>query len=197
MNAPCHGWTPHGRQRGMALLIGLVMLVVLSLLALGSIRTATLEERMTGNSEDRDIAFQIAEAALREAEEALSQPMLPAFVAVGDGAAAGYYLSDPPVADARYVPLWLRPSGDADAPRWHASAITLDAPPAPIDRARADFIVERLDAAEEAAAGVSLQADSAVDTRERVIYRVTARAWGAASAGQPAPPVLLQSTFKR
>ncbi len=64
-------------------MIGLVVLMVMSLLAVGSMRATTLEERMSHNSEDRQIAFQVAEAALREAELVLTQPMLPAFVAIG------------------------------------------------------------------------------------------------------------------
>lgn len=188
---------PRNRQRGVVMIVGLVVLVLLSLLALESMRTATLEERMTGNTEDREIAFQIAEAALREAEDLLGQPMLPAFVAVGDPAAAGYYLADPPSPGSATVPIWLRPAGSAGAPVWRASAVTADAPPAPIDRARAEFIIEQLESAEEATPGASLQADVAADSRERIIYRITARAWGAATVGQPAPSVLLQSTFKR
>ena len=104
MNAP-------RREQGLVLLVGLIILVVLSLLAIGSIRSTTLEERMTGNSQDQQIAFQVAEAALREAEMILGQPMLPAFVEVGDAAAAGFYLADPPDGDAPetvYRPLWLR-----------------------------------------------------------------------------------------
>ena len=187
-------------EQGVVLLVGLIILVVLSLLAIGSIRSTTLEERMTGNSQDQQIAFQIAEAALREAEAILGQPMLPAFVTVGSAGAAGFYLSDPPDANTPgtvYKPLWLRTSADARHPVWRAASVTADAPPPPIDRARSDFLIEQLDTEDEASPGESLQADSAEDRRERIIYRITARAWGAATADQAAPAVLLQSTFKR
>lgn len=43
-------------QGGVVLLVGLIILVVLSLLAIGSIRSTTLEERMTGNSQDQQSA---------------------------------------------------------------------------------------------------------------------------------------------
>ncbi|WP_293373920.1 PilX N-terminal domain-containing pilus assembly protein [Nevskia sp.] len=193
MNAP-------RAQQGVVLLIGLIILLLLSLLAIGSIRSTTLEERMTGNSQDQQIAFQVAEAALREAEMMLGQPMLPPFVDVGDANADGFYLPDPPNGDAPdtvYRPLWLRTAADARNPVWRAASVTTDAPPAPIDRARGDYLIEQLDMQEEASPGESLQADSAEDRRERVIYRITARAWGAATADQAAPAVLLQSTFKR
>lgn len=187
-------------QQGVVLLVGLIILVVLSLLAIGSIRSTTLEERMTGNSQDQQIAFQVAEAALREAEAILGQPMLPAFVAVADPAGAGYYLADLPDPDApgtAYKPLWMRASTDARYPVWRQAAVTTDAPPPPIDRARGDYLIEQVETEEEASPGESLQADSAEDRRERIIYRITARAWGAATADQAAPAVLLQSTFKR
>lgn len=50
---------------------------------------------------------------------------------------------------------------------------------------------------DEAAPGESLQADAAEERRERIIYRISARAWGASTAGEAAPVVLLQSTYKR
>ena len=45
-----------------------MFLVVLTILALSIMGTGTLEERMAGYSRDRQLAFQSAEAALREAE---------------------------------------------------------------------------------------------------------------------------------
>ncbi|MDH4458570.1 MAG: PilX N-terminal domain-containing pilus assembly protein [Nevskia sp.] len=187
-------------QRGVVLLVGLIILVVLSLLAIASIRSTTLEERMTGNSQDQQIAFQVAEAALREAEAILGQPMLPAFVAVSDPAGAGFYLADLPNPNTPatvYKPLWLRTPTDAGYPVWRQAEVTTDAPPPPIDRARGEYLIEQVETEEEASPGESLQADSAEDRRERIIYRITARAWGAATADQAAPTVLLQSTFKR
>lgn len=188
------------RERGIVLLVGLVVLVVLSLLAVGSMRATTLEERMSHNSQDRQIAFQVAEAALREAELTLSQPMLPAFVAVGAAGADGFYLPDPPNGDTpavAYLPIWQRTAGSPSYPSWRSASVTSDAPPAPIDLARGEYLIEQLEVLEETAPGESLQADAAEDHRERIIYRISARAWGANAAGEAAPVVLLQSTFKR
>lgn len=56
------------RQRGNTLLVVLVLLLVMTLLALASLRIGNLEERMTANLFDRGLAFQAAEAALREGE---------------------------------------------------------------------------------------------------------------------------------
>jgi type IV pilus assembly protein PilX len=60
---------PQGQhQRGVALIIALVLLVIMTLLGLSAMRTVSLEERMTGQTFDRSLSFQSAEAALREAE---------------------------------------------------------------------------------------------------------------------------------
>lgn len=60
------------RQRGTVLLVALIMLLVMTLLGLNSMRGTSLEERMAGNWRDQIIAIQAAEAALREAETAIS-----------------------------------------------------------------------------------------------------------------------------
>lgn len=74
------------RQRGMALIISLVLLLSMTLLALAAMQTTTLEERMAGNVRSENIALQAAESALRSAETALAfNPSRP--VAVGQGSA--------------------------------------------------------------------------------------------------------------
>lgn len=55
-------------QRGVSLVIVLVLLLVMTLLGLAVLRGTLLEERMTANLFDRSLSFQAAEAALREAE---------------------------------------------------------------------------------------------------------------------------------
>lgn len=59
---------PFGRQSGSVLLVSLIMLLLLTLVAVAGMQGTILQERMTGNLRDRDLAFQAAEAALREAE---------------------------------------------------------------------------------------------------------------------------------
>jgi len=56
-------------ERGVALIMGLILLVVVTLLGLSNLQTVTFEEKMTGATYDRQIALQAAEAALREAEQ--------------------------------------------------------------------------------------------------------------------------------
>ncbi|MFO0335757.1 MAG: PilX N-terminal domain-containing pilus assembly protein [Pseudomonadota bacterium] len=62
---------PTHRQRGAILIVSLLMLLVLTLLALATMRAATFEERMAGNARDVNLSFQSAEAALRAAEDAI------------------------------------------------------------------------------------------------------------------------------
>lgn len=63
--------TPHFRrsQQGVTLVVVLILLLVMTLLALAGIRGTVLEERMAANQYDRSLAFQAAEAALREGEK--------------------------------------------------------------------------------------------------------------------------------
>ncbi len=59
------------RQRGAVMIMSLVMLVTVTLIAIFSAQGALLGERMAGNERDRIIALQAAEAALRDADDAL------------------------------------------------------------------------------------------------------------------------------
>lgn len=60
-----------GREKGAALLVALILLVLMSLLGVSALRSGSLEERMAGNTYDRSISFQAAESALREAESTI------------------------------------------------------------------------------------------------------------------------------
>lgn len=63
---PCYHALNH--QRGAALIIGLIMLLILTLLGVTAISNVTLQEKMAGSLIDRSRAFQAAEIALRRAE---------------------------------------------------------------------------------------------------------------------------------
>jgi type IV pilus assembly protein PilX len=62
--------TPHA-QRGMALLISLVFLLLLTLIGLSSMQNATLQEKMAASVTLRNQSFQGAESALRVGESAV------------------------------------------------------------------------------------------------------------------------------
>lgn len=56
------------RQTGSALIISLTILLVLTILGVSSMQSSSLQERMSGNARDYEMAFQAAEAGIREAE---------------------------------------------------------------------------------------------------------------------------------
>lgn len=60
------------RQRGVALVVALVLLLLATLIGLAASRGTMLQEKMSGNTFDRSLAFQSAESALRAAEAAIS-----------------------------------------------------------------------------------------------------------------------------
>ena len=60
------------RQRGATLVITLLFLTMLTLAGVSAMTTGTMEERIARNSRDFNLAFQAAEAALRDARADLS-----------------------------------------------------------------------------------------------------------------------------
>lgn len=64
---------PSGKsqQVGAVLIVSLILLLVMTILALSGSQVVRLQERMAGNVRDTDLAFQGAEAALRDAERYL------------------------------------------------------------------------------------------------------------------------------
>ncbi len=57
-----------GRQRGVALIIGLIILIVLALLGVSAYSVATQDERIAGNARDHARAADAAESMLRTCE---------------------------------------------------------------------------------------------------------------------------------
>lgn len=66
---------PFQHQRGAALVVGLIMLLLLTLIGVAGMRDTLLQQKMVASTKDRDIAFQAAEAALRAAELSLRIPL--------------------------------------------------------------------------------------------------------------------------
>lgn len=70
---------PAVRQRGVALVVAMVLLIVITLVGLAAMRGTIMQQKMAANLYDRQIAFQNAEAALRAA--AAMVPSNPALIA--------------------------------------------------------------------------------------------------------------------
>lgn len=60
------------RQTGAVLIISLIMLLAITLIGVTSSNVTSLQEKMAANSKDVNLAFQAAEAALREAETVIA-----------------------------------------------------------------------------------------------------------------------------
>ena len=66
------------RQRGAALFISLMFLIVLTLIGLSAANVGLMQERMAGNVRESNLAFQAAESTLREVES-----RIPGFLLTG------------------------------------------------------------------------------------------------------------------
>ncbi len=168
-------------QGGMALIISLIMLTVMSIIAVHGIRASMMQERIASNVQQISLAEQAAEAALRAGEADIGGATLPMFNGSG-----GYYpgntLGDPP----RWTTLdWSQASArrsytgfDAD---WPASAT---------------YFVEELEmgiaaSVKQPPGKCKTKGCTAVEVTD--FYRVVAR--GEAGGGQAV--VVLETTFRR
>jgi len=57
------------KQSGVVLVISLIMLLLLTIIGVTAMQVTGLEEKMAGNNKDKNVAFQAAEAALRDSEQ--------------------------------------------------------------------------------------------------------------------------------
>lgn len=165
-------------QQGAVLVIALIMLLAMTLIGVTGLSSTTMQERMAGNLREVNLAFQAAEAALREGENDLTAATLPAFDGTDGlyqpaaaGSTAHWDVSSTWTGTASRVY-----SGDLDT-----DDVTLAAAPR--------YIIEELPAVP--APGGSLSSDTPAP--ETGMYRITARAFGRSDT----TIVMLQTTYKR
>ena len=108
MNQPRH-LPGRRRQSGVALIVVLILLMVMTLLGLASLRGTLMEERMSANLFDRSLAFQAAGSALREGEARAGAAMFerPAFSPLHSAVQAS------PLAPVFMEPLVEQPAKEA------------------------------------------------------------------------------------
>lgn len=58
----------HNKQKGVVLVIGMLILIVLTFIGLAGMKMTTFEEKMAGNIKDKHVAFEAAESAVTAAE---------------------------------------------------------------------------------------------------------------------------------
>lgn len=113
------------RQRGVSLVIVLVLLVATSLLGIAVLRSTAMQERMSANMRDRSLAFQAAESALRYAQEVVLagsnwDTQLPTEDDCTDFSVCTLDPDDPDTAT--FVPPWRAvPDGEYDSTRLAAA----------------------------------------------------------------------------
>lgn len=165
------------RQHGATLAIVLILLLVMTLVALASLRGTLMQERMASSALDRSRSFQAAEAALREGEAIAANPgiVLPA-----SGCLKGLCAKPDPAAG----PVW------EDATVWgSAPEVTVNLGD---ETAKSKYIVELLADDIPPAGSCTTTGDVSETTcsGKEKRYRITARSQAAGRA-----EVTLQSIF--
>ncbi|WP_019918277.1 PilX N-terminal domain-containing pilus assembly protein [Methyloversatilis discipulorum] len=174
---------PAHAQRGVTLVVALMLLIAITLLGLASMRGTGMQERMSANLYDRAIAFQAAESALREAEALLATGTAGPF----DGTVSGLYPKPAPGEDD-FANRW-----ESTATVWASASVWWDGADADT-RAKAagapQYIIEDLGIWPSTPDCDTVTTIAADCLKPR--YRITARS--APVTGRPS--VLLQTTYR-
>ncbi|MEQ8956200.1 MAG: PilX N-terminal domain-containing pilus assembly protein [Gammaproteobacteria bacterium] len=173
------------RERGAILLFCLVFLAVLTMAGVAGMESSTLEERMSGNMRDHEVAFNAAESALQAAEAWLVlQGTLPITSTDGSTAVWAEAAMDPDGTDG----LFWWDHTDINAAWWandtNTDAITNVAQVASQPR----YVIEQYRTVDT---GQSISLGSGEVTVPRIFHRVTARGVGI----NPTTTTVVQSTF--
>ena len=168
-------YSTKSRQNGVVLITALVLLMTMTLLGTTAMRTTTLDERMAGNFRDRSLAFQAAEAALREGEAAAMAPEPAVIGRIGNS-------SDPEAYDWTNAQIYSGTlDGVSEAPRYVIEELFAE------DDGSGEIGKTREAGAIDSAGSPSA---GSTDGQEGTLYRITAMGRG----GTTAAVVILQST---
>ena len=170
----------------MSLVIVLLFLVMLSILGTTAIQTSSLEEKMTGNERDRQIAFEAAEAALRDAEREIFTSLSPS--SPFDSACDNGLCTPSTTA----VPQWEAVNWLSATPRQYGAFTGVGAYPVADLANSPRYIIEilpRMAPSSGNSAGLNRRSSTAAGTP----YRITAVGWGKRATTQ----VQLQSVYVR
>ncbi len=170
---PLHG------QRGAVLIVSLLILIVLTLIGVTAMGTSGLEEKMAGNNRDLNLAFQAAEAALKDAEDYLVNGITS--TTAFDGSYPGLY---PPVTDTNPPPDFYADSTWASALSYGGTIDKVATAP--------KYIIELVGNIGSDDINISGYGESS-GTGEITTFRITARGTG----GTDTATVLLQSYYGR
>lgn len=163
------------KQRGVTLIFALVMVLLLSFVGTASMKSSHIQEKMIGNVNDTQVAFDAAESTLREVEAVLALGASNVPIGAEDGYVESFNQSNQ---------YWLEESG------WSASA-TADFAYSRL-ASSPSYVVEELSYIVPGASGGAVDMASMLNSEPEIAYRVTARATG----GSDTTVVVVQSTFK-
>lgn len=171
-------------DRGAILIFCLVFLLILTMMGVSSMESTVLEERMAGNMQDYNAAFEAAESSLSTAEDWLYEQYLWPTTS-NDGATSVWArdVMDPNGTDSLH---WWQDSSRKAYSWWDSNAIEVTG----VDGVASDpkYIIEEF---VEINTGQSLAIGTGIQSRVRVFHRITARGTGATDSAV----VRLQSTF--
>jgi type IV pilus assembly protein PilX len=182
------------KQSGAVLIVSLIMLLLLTIIGMASMGGTLLEERMSGNLRDQNLALQAAEAALREGETVATLDSGAGSCAASGGfdGSDGCYSSEGRVcidADASNdASCWPGSNDPANWADWTSNGRTLSGAKAlPKVAEQPRFVVERQQTQETCPENKTKQCD------KTSYFKVTARGVG----GNVNTVVVLQSLFRR
>lgn len=92
-------------ERGMTLIVGLILLIMLTVIGLVGFRNTTMSERMTGNAVDRNASFQSSENSGKEALQVIETG------AFNPGVTTGHY--SVPFTNGGNTAFWTQGDGGA------------------------------------------------------------------------------------
>lgn len=164
-----------GLQEGTVLVVSLLILLLMTIIGVTAMNTNTLEEKMAGNTRDRNLALQAAESALRDGENWLSG-----------------LIGKPESCSAAPCNLWQLNVLDLSTMNWNSdgrlysqgTALGVGHTLAEAPR----FVIEQAGYKPD-----SLKIGTSYPSPGLYYYRVTARGRGGTTAAQ----VLLQTTYIR
>jgi type IV pilus assembly protein PilX len=179
------GTGKHSSQKGAILVFCLVFLAILTVMGTSGMETTILEERMSSNMRDYNLAFQSAESALKNAEAWLvAQTSLPVTSSDGSTRVWTENAMDPAAADGKFWwdhaninPAWWAANADAIAGVGEVAS-------------QPTYVIEQYRTVDS---GQSIAIGSGQSTVPRIFHRITARGVGVNAT----TAVRLQSTFVR
>ncbi|MET4695134.1 pilus assembly PilX family protein [Endozoicomonas lisbonensis] len=179
-----------GKEQGSVLLVSLVLLLILTIAGMASIRVTSLEEKMTGNYRNEQLAFHSAEVGVLEAESYVVNTLLNSsdFSPDCDNGLCfdGVNHSDPGTCSATSSSPWQEQALWSDAGRYRTTTIALDGV-----ATQAKYIVEFRCYLPRETGGP--EADPTVYDDWAEFYRITVLATGGSSDAR----VMLQTTYKK